>query len=49
MNVLTLKDHASDLVVSESPYIGTASIQLGNQVMLHASDDPRSLNLNARR
>ena len=49
VNVLTLKEHASDLVGSECPYIGTASIQLGNQVMLDASDDPRSLNLNARR
>ena len=49
VNVLTLKEHASDLVGSECPYIGTASIQLGNQVMLDACDDPRSLNLYARR
>ena len=34
VNVLTLKEHASDLEGSECPYIGTASIQLGNQVML---------------
>ena len=31
MNVLTLKEHATDLVGSESPYIGSA--RLSNEVM----------------
>ena len=33
VNVLTLKEHASDLVGSESPYIGSARLPLSNQVM----------------
>ena len=49
VNVLTLKEHASDLVGSESPYIGSASIQVGNQVRGDASAVLRSLNINNTR